>query len=246
MQTYESVLNRIEEGLQQGRWTLGDRLPSERALSEEFSVSRASVREALRVLEAMGIIRRGTGSGPEAGAILIDKPAAGLGAAMRLHMASGATKVSDVVQLRLLVEKWAVEQVAAQCAAATEPTQLDPAQGAATLVPTDLSKARQILDEMVKPGTNLTKFQQLDTQFHVELVALAGNPLMEATMLAIRTSVQQYVALGMDRLNKPTQYVEQLHQQHLEIVDLIVAGDAAGASRAVEEHISGFYQTALT
>jgi len=96
---------------------MGDRLPSERAFSDEFEVSRASVREALRVLEAMGIVRRSTGSGPESGAILIDKPAAGLGSAMRLHIASGATSVRDVVEMRLLIEKWALPAVAMGCAA---------------------------------------------------------------------------------------------------------------------------------
>lgn len=233
MQTYESVLARIEAGLSQGRWSLGDRLPSERALSEEFAVSRASVREALRVLEAMGIIRRSTGSGPDAGAILIDKPAAGLGAALRLHMASGATNVRDVVELRLLVENWAAAAVAQRCAA----QQADE--------PDCLSKARELLDEMAAPDLNLAQFQELDAQFHVEIVALAGNPLIEATMLAIRTSIQEYVRTGMDRIDNPHEYVAVLHEQHHEILEVLAAGDSVKASERVCAHIEGFYQQAL-
>jgi len=82
VRTHEIVLARIEADLAAGRWGLGERLPAERALAEELGVSRPSVREALRVLEAMGIVRTAVGSGPDAGATVIDRPAAGLGAAM--------------------------------------------------------------------------------------------------------------------------------------------------------------------
>ena len=54
--THELVLRRIEADLSEGRVSLGDRLPGERGMAENLGVSRASVREAIRVLEAMGIV----------------------------------------------------------------------------------------------------------------------------------------------------------------------------------------------
>ena len=91
------VLARIEADLAAGRWAIGERLPAERALAEELGVSRASVREAIRVLEAMGIVRTAVGSGPDAGAHVINRPAAGLGSAMRLHLAAGTLPGRDAV-----------------------------------------------------------------------------------------------------------------------------------------------------
>lgn len=110
MRTHERVLAQIEENLRTGAWALGERLPGERALAEQMGVSRPSVREAVRVLEAMGIVRTAVGSGPDAGATVVDRPAAGLGAAVRLHIASGTLPVHDVVATRAVLETWAVGQ----------------------------------------------------------------------------------------------------------------------------------------
>src|SRR5690606_15834608 len=104
VRTHERVLAHLEEGIAAGRWGLGERLPGERAIAEDLGVSRPSVREAMRILEAMGIVRPGVGSGPGAGAVVVDRPAAGLGAAVRLHVASGTLPVSDVVATRAALE----------------------------------------------------------------------------------------------------------------------------------------------
>ena len=66
---FEKILGQIEEAIVQGRLQSGDRLPSERELAESFGASRASVREALRVLEAFGVVvaRRGTDGGAAGG-----------------------------------------------------------------------------------------------------------------------------------------------------------------------------------
>mgnify|MGYP002038978850 CR=1 FL=1 len=56
------VLERVERDLLDGRIGPGDRLASERDLAADLGVGRSSVREALRVLEVMGLIRTSTGS----------------------------------------------------------------------------------------------------------------------------------------------------------------------------------------
>ncbi|HEX6365449.1 MAG TPA: GntR family transcriptional regulator, partial [Agromyces sp.] len=68
---WQSVLEHVESRLVSGDLVPGDRLPGERALSAELGVGRSSVREALRVLEVLGLIRTHAGSGPNAGAIII-------------------------------------------------------------------------------------------------------------------------------------------------------------------------------
>jgi DNA-binding FadR family transcriptional regulator len=67
MRTHEKVLAQIEENLRDGTWALGERLPGERTLAEQMGVSRPSVRGAVRVLEALGLVRTAGGSGPGAG-----------------------------------------------------------------------------------------------------------------------------------------------------------------------------------
>ncbi|WP_438803621.1 FadR/GntR family transcriptional regulator [Microbacterium hominis] len=71
---WQTVLTKIEDDLLEGRLAPGDRLPGERDLAASLGVGRSSVREALRVLEVMGLIRTATGSGPNAGAIITTTP----------------------------------------------------------------------------------------------------------------------------------------------------------------------------
>ncbi|MGO1412551.1 MAG: FadR/GntR family transcriptional regulator, partial [Microbacterium sp.] len=65
---WRSVLDRVEADLFSGRLGPGDRLPGERELASTMGVGRSSVREALRVLEVMGVVRTAVGSGPSSGA----------------------------------------------------------------------------------------------------------------------------------------------------------------------------------
>src|SRR5258708_1485513 len=63
--TFEAIVRQLKDAITGGLLQPGDRLPPERELAERFQVSRASVREALRVLETLGIVgmRRGADNG---------------------------------------------------------------------------------------------------------------------------------------------------------------------------------------
>lgn len=60
---YNQVIDYLKQGIIDQKFTLGDKLPSERELSEQLGVSRNSVREALRVLEIMGVMKSHQGAG---------------------------------------------------------------------------------------------------------------------------------------------------------------------------------------
>ena len=66
----EEVLKRLQSMIINGTFKEGDQLPSERELSQQFQVSRASIREALRILEALGFLRYQVGA---AGGIFVNK-----------------------------------------------------------------------------------------------------------------------------------------------------------------------------
>ncbi|MDY2783928.1 MAG: winged helix-turn-helix domain-containing protein, partial [Candidatus Pseudoruminococcus sp.] len=60
---YEKVIDYIRNQIKVGNLTINSKLPTERAISEELSISRNSTREALRILEHMGILKSVHGSG---------------------------------------------------------------------------------------------------------------------------------------------------------------------------------------
>lgn len=230
MRTHEKVLAQIEANLAAGRWGLGERLPGERALAEQMGVSRPSVREALRILEAMGIIRTAVGSGPDAGATVIDRPAAGLGAAVRLHVASGTLPVHDVVATRDALETWAVGQATTRLASGSAP------------VASALAEARRLLDATLDPSLPVADFVRLDQDFHLELVTLAGNQVVEAILRGLRTAIGSYVTQGAERIPSWSTTAQRLCTEHGEILDAIVGGDPEAARKAAHEHIWGFYE----
>jgi len=229
VRTHERVLGRIEADLAAGRWALGERLPAERALAEELGVSRPSVREAIRVLEAMGIVRTAVGSGPDAGATVVDRPAAGLGAAVRLHVASGALAVRDVVETRVLLETWAVRAAAERDARSTP-------DGVAAL-----AEAGAVLDRMDDPGLSADAFRELDATFHVLLVRLAGNTLVEAIMTGLRGAIESYVAAGSAALPSWEEAARGLRAEHRAVLAAVSEGDGERAAHEVRAHIEGFY-----
>jgi DNA-binding FadR family transcriptional regulator len=226
MRTHERVLAQIEDNIRTGVWALGMRLPGERVLAEQMGVSRPSVREAVRVLEAMGIVRTAVGSGPESGAIIIDRPAAGLGAAVRLHIASGTLPVRDVVAARAALETWATGQAALR---------LTPE---ADLADAEAALARMVADAPLTPRG----FVQLDQQFHHALVRLAENQLVEAILLGLRTAVDDYIIAGAELVADWAPFSDRLCAEHRSIFDAVVAGDAASAERQAHDHVWGFYR----
>ncbi|WP_026877663.1 FadR/GntR family transcriptional regulator [Jiangella gansuensis] len=226
MKTYELVLRQIEADLAAGRLRLGDRLPGERAMAGLLGVSRPSVREAIRVLEAMGVVRTAAGSGPEAGAVIVAEPASPLTATLRLHLATSHLPMGDIVQTRVLLESWAVREAAGRAQ------------------PEQLAAAGQLLEAMDDADLPRERFHLLDAEFHVALAALAGNVLVSTIMASLREAIHGYVVAAAADLPDWKNTADALRHQHRAVLAAIAAGDGERAASLVAEHIEGFYRDA--
>ncbi|MET3810162.1 FCD domain-containing protein [Arthrobacter sp. UYEF3] len=223
MRTHRLVLQWIEDQLSGGQLLVGGRLPAERTLAEQLGVSRTSVREAIRVLEAMGAVRAGVGSGPEAGTVVISDPTAALGSALRLHVATSHLPVADIVQTRVLLESWA--------AARARPG--SPA----------LAEAAGLLERM-EDCTETEEFLALDVRFHLALADAAGNAVVSAMMGSLREAIQDYAGRLTGNLPDWDATAARLRQEHRNILTAITRDDGAVAAVLVAEHIEGYYAEA--
>lgn len=222
---WQVVLARIESDLLAGRLLPGDHLPPERELSAQLGVGRSSVREALRVLEVMGLIRTATGSGPTSGAIVIATPTGGMSAFLRLQVAAQGFPLEDVVATRLVLE----ESVARSVAAVPSP---------------DLGVAREAIDAMEAGNLTTAEFLALDAQFHLALAQASGNVVIAALMAGLRTAIESYVLEASQRIPDWSAVEERLRAEHRGILSAIEDGDADAAASRVHDHITGYYAQA--
>ena len=225
--TYTLVLDWLEERLRSGEISVGDRLPAERHLAEEFGISRASVREAFRVLDAMGLVRSSTGSGPNAGAIVISDPSAALGWALRMHVANRSLRIRDLAQTRLLLETQSAHE------AATAP---DTPQRTAIL-----DQATELVAAMDDPDLPDERFHAHDAQFHILLASLAGNVVVETIMASLRQATIGYVQETVAGLDDWPQVRRTLQEQHREILRAFQERRGEDAAAALREHITWFF-----
>ena len=224
MRTHQLVLSWIENELSGGRLTVGGRLPAERTLAEQLRVSRTSVREAIRILEAMGVVRAGVGSGPEAGTVVISDPTAALGSALRLHVATQHLPVADIVETRVLLESWAASRARPDAP--------------------ELEAAGALLDEMAADGLAIDDFLALDVRFHLALADAAGNAVVSAMMGSLRESIQGYAAQLTSNLPDWEDTASRLKAEHRAILAAVRNNDGERAAKLVAAHIEGYYQEA--
>lgn len=223
MRTHQLVLQWIEGQLSSGQLALGGRLPAERSLAEQLQVSRTSVREAIRILEAMGVLRVGVGSGPEAGTVVVADPTAALGSALRLHVATSHLPVKDIVETRVLLESWAASRARADSPA--------------------LAEADRLLEQMDScSGTEA--FLALDVRFHLALADAAGNAVVSAMMGSLREAIQDYAGRLTGSLPDWESTAARLRAEHRGILAAISSHDGARAAQLVAEHIEGYYAEA--
>ena len=220
--TWQVVLARIEADLAAGTLRPGDHLAPERTLAAELGVGRSSVREAVRVLEVLGVIRTQTGSGPSSGAVITAAPGDGMSVLMRLQVAAQAFGVDDVVRTRLLLETGVVSQLAEARAP-------------------DLRDAEALLTAMESDRLTSAEFLALDAEFHLALAGAACNQVVIATMAGLRTSIEGYVLAGAAQLTAWSPVAARLRTEHREIVGSVRSHDAEAARRQLRDHITGYY-----
>ncbi|ALC06981.1 transcriptional regulator [Corynebacterium deserti GIMN1.010] len=222
VKAHEVVMDWVTEELKSGRLKIGDHLPSERSLAETLGVSRSSLREALRVLEALGTISTATGSGPRSGTIITAAPGQALSLSVTLQLITNQVGHQDIFETRQLLEGWAA-------------LHSSPERG-------DWNQAEAILDRMDDPDLPLEDFLLFDAEFHVELSKAAENPLISTLMEALRLSVSDHTVARARTLPDWPRTSARLQTEHRAILAALRNGDTHGASALIQKHIEGYYE----
>jgi GntR family transcriptional regulator, transcriptional repressor for pyruvate dehydrogenase complex len=221
LRAHEQVMAQIEKQILAGHLSVGDHLPNERDLSAALGVSRPSLRESLRVLEALGVveIRRG-GDG---GAVLVGTPGHGFVNMLKLQVALGQFSHHDVLETRLALETWSCREAALRH------------------TDEDLVELGAILDQMDAPDIEVSEFNRLDAAFHVRIAESTGNRLTAHLMQSMRIAINRQMIEAYAQLENWRDTAKTVRREHRTILDLLSQRDAEGSAKEVHAHITSFY-----
>lgn len=199
----------IRERIERQIYPTGAMLPSQRQLAEELEISRASLREALSTLEALGMVSIRPGKG-----VYVSDASARVGVAWRF---ADQISLADTYQLRYALEGFA-SRLAALAASADEIAWLGENVEAmkVALVEGDVDVAAQ-----------------LDFAFHLRIVGLAGNGAIADILRGSTEIVMESQRLPFYQ----RELVLSTYHEHLEILEALRRRDGAGAGAAMERHI---------
>lgn len=218
----DRVLSQLRERILSGQLRGGDALPTEQSLGESLSVGRSSVREALRILEAQGLVE--SVGRPLSRVVSVDGPVGPLRSSVDDLLRLKRVSQGDLHSLRL-----ALEIVAARAVAELPE-------------PRDFTRSRRGLEIMHESVDDQEAFAVGDSEFHSGLLQASRNEIVQVIMHAVADSVGAFVtgALGSkpklthDRFLADRQLLLDDHQA---ILDSVVARDGDRATMLLIDHI---------
>ncbi len=220
----DSVVRQIERLILQGILKPGERLPSERDLSDRLGVSRPSLREAVSALEAEGLLVTRASSGIYVAEVLNSAFSPAL-----IHLfARHPDAVFDYLDFRRDLEAMAAERAARLGS------------------DTDLKVVDAVIQKMEAAAQKRDPADEaaLDAEFHMAIIEASHNVVMLHMMRAMFGLLREGVFYNRQVMFRQKMTREALLDQHRDINAALQARDPEAARAAVERHLS-FVEAAL-
>lgn len=211
----EVVLEQLKEAILLGEYQSGQKLPSERELTEQFQVSRGVVREAIRILEVTGFVI--TRQGQSGGAYVTNLSFNHISNAFIDLFLANKISIPELAKVRLHIEP-EIARLAAQDITDEGRKRLAEAQEA----------------EFVPPENYHARIGKLQA-VHMILAELCGNHFFEAISKSMMELTRQIVAAV-----EPDHDALHLPGEHVAVIDAVCDGDQERAATAMRVHLDRF------
>lgn len=210
----DRVVGAIEQLIIEGKLQPKAKLPPERALAEQFGVSRTVMREAVQILVTKGLLQRRHGVGTTVRRLTSEQVAGPLNLLLRTRSGRDVS-FADLHQVRSILE---VETAGLAAEMATEE---------------EIAHLRQITQAMEESVDAPEALAVHDADFHTALAEMTHNPLLVVLLNSVRDLLREYITMVTPYLD-PRQDVLPSHRMLLQHVE---AGDSHGARRAMRDHL---------
>jgi GntR family transcriptional regulator, transcriptional repressor for pyruvate dehydrogenase complex len=212
----EEILSQLREAILRGQFKAGEKLPSERELTEQFRVSRGAVREAIRVLENTGFVKIRHGAG--GGAYVTELTFRSLGEGfLDLFLANKLT-ISELIQARKHIEPEVARLAALR------------------INDEHRQKLEKALEQEKSPPASNVQYMQRFTHVHYILAEMCGNYIFEAIVNSMFKLTHE-ILTAIDPMDLKSMHGEGDHDP---IVEAVIAGDPEAAARAMTNHLNEF------
>ncbi len=209
----ETAFHGIRQMIATGRLQAEQKFPPEPELCDELGVSRGSLREALRMLSALGVVESRHGSGTYVSQLRAEDIIGSMSLTVELLPLSS---LLDMYELRRILESHAA------------------AQAAAKLTP-ELGQTLSDLADAMEAETDNFEITRLDHKFHSTILEAADNPTLAALVDVFRSRSRSYQIFG---LPDGPEIVRISHRGHRIILNAILARDPIAASMAAGSHVA--------
>jgi len=208
---HEFVAHELLVLILSGRFRAGDRLPPERQLATEFGVSRPTVRQAVAVLAAHGLVEARVG----AGTFVVGTPTAS-----GEQVSASAENVNDVVESRLVFEVGAVRLAARRARRRRE----------------ELDILAAIVEALEQSGDGDAYPVDVDVAFHRAVLRLADNTHLEALLAPFWPTIAATTAAAAEG-SWAREDTARIAAQHRAVFEALRVGDAELAAFEMERHL---------
>ncbi|AGH80582.1 transcriptional regulator [Psychromonas sp. CNPT3] len=211
------IEDRIEAMILEGTLAVGEKLPPERSLAEQFDVSRPSLREAIQRLESKGLLMRRQGGGTYVQAHLHKKLADPLFELLNSNPRS---------QYDLLEFRYAIEGVSAYFSALRGNVD-------------DLSKIKTCFDaiESAQKNNDLELEIQQITLFHMAVIEASHNVVFLHLARSIKPLLEKNIADNIKQLYRVPEVANKIHQHRVQLLEAILSKLPLVAQNASAQHL---------
>ncbi|MDL5611644.1 FadR/GntR family transcriptional regulator [Bacillus halotolerans] len=213
---YIQIYNQILSEIQLGSFKVGDKLPSERELCEQFGVSRAPVRQALSALEMNGVIYSRQGEG-----VFVKNTTISNGISNSMESASP----EDIVEARMHIEPLIIKFAALRS------------------TDEDIQELKQTIEKMEKETLSGVYVPETDEQLHMGIAKASHNDLFITFMSAITNAMKQQEMWRFirDRTVTRSEYREVNFHEHKLIIEAIEDRNEKEAVERMTAHMQNLY-----
>lgn len=209
---YQRVIDYLCKSVEKGELTIGSRIPTERKLAEMLSISRNSTREAIRILENMGVIESRHGSGN----YIVGKMSETVSNVIEMMLLLQQTSMTEIITFRRRMEKTICNVI---------------------LENGNIGNWYEEIYNILSADTELQSVEEqieADQKFHYMLIQATENKLWITMAEAISTVYHRFI-------DKVVRYADddmkhKLKITHMEILSALKKGSSEECEKAIDEH----------